>query len=535
MRAFKGFLENKKEAGVQLLLLLGILIAANMLANEIVLRIDLTENNRYTLSQASEQIAESIQDPVTVTAYFSEDLPPQLSTAKDEFRNFLEEFRAYSDGNLEYQFVNPNEDEQSEKEAQQAGVRPVTLDVRKKDQISQKRAYLGAVFRYGEEKEVLPIIRPGASLEYNIASTVKQLTVENKPKVGLLQGHGEPDKKSINQLSRQLRQQYNLVNLTEIDTAGVPADIEVLLVINPNRQFSTEELVAIDQYLMSGGRAIFALNRVNTQVQRGRADILNTGIEKLLTSYNIPVNANLVRDMNSSRIQVRQQRGMFSITNRVRYPYIPMVSNFADHPISKGLENSVFQFVSSIDTTAVDTSRQNLTVLARSSDRTGLTSKEPFNLNPMQEWQQQSFNNSNLALGALIEGRFTSAFADADTLDVTRNESIKTSIVVFGDGDFVVNGSGGQTQGQRQRQQRLPEGNINLAVNSVDWLADDTGLIALRTKGVTNRPLMNIEEGTKTLLKYLNTFLPIVLVLGIGLYRYRRQKTRRNYWLEEGI
>lgn len=534
MNAFKGFLDNKYEAGIQLLLLLGIFISVNMLANEMVIRFDLTENNRYTLSEASREIAENVESPITVTAYFSDDLPPQLSTAKDEFQNFLEEFRAYSDGNLEYRFVNPNEDEESEKKAQQAGVRPVTLDVRKRDQISQKRAYLGAVFRFGEKKEVLPVIQPGASLEYNIASTVKQLTVERKPKIGLLQGHGEPNQKSMNQLTSQLNKRYNVVNVTGIDTAGVPADVEVLMVVKPDRELSTDELVAIDQYLMSGGRALFAINRIKTQVQQGRATVLNSGIEKLLASYNIPVNANLVRDMNSSNIRVRQQRGMFSVVNQVRYPYIPQVSNFSDHPITEGLETSVFQFISSIDTTAVDTSRQDLTVLARSSRRTGQASRQPFNLDPMQEWQQKSFNQPNLPLGALVEGRFTSAYAGTDTLDVSRKESVNTSIVVFGDGDFIVNGNnrGGRRQGQ---QQRLPKDNINLAVNSVDWLADDTGLIALRTKGVTNRPLKTIEDGTKTLLKYLNTFLPILFVLGIGLYRYQRQKARRTRWIQEGV
>ena len=528
MNAFDGFLERKYETGIQLLLLAGILITANILANSLILRFDLTENNRYTLSEASQDIAESMNDPVTVTAYFSDGLPPQLSTAKDEFRNFLDEFRAYSGGNLEYRFVNPNESDQAEQTAQQAGIRPVMIDVRERDQISQKRAYLGAVFQYEDKREILPVIQPGAALEYNIASTIKQLIVTEKPKVGLLQGHGEPNRQSMPQLTEQVSQQYQLVNVSGIDTAGVPADIEVLLVIKPENNLNTDELVAIDQYLMSGGRAIFAINRVKTQVQQGRASVLNTGVEKLLAGYNVPVNGNLVRDLNSSRIQVRQQQGGFSFVNQVRYPFIPLVVNFAEHPVSDGLETALMQFVSSIDTTQVDTS-QSLTVLARSSERSGVSSGF-FNLNPMQEWQQSNFQKAYLPLAALVEGTFPSAFAGADTVDISRESSVSTSMIVFGDGDFVVNGDG-----QRQQQQRLPDDNINLFVNAVDWLADDTGLIELRTKGITNRPLENVESGTKTLLKYVNLFLPILIVLGIGLFRYQRRKSRRTRWMQEGV
>ncbi|MDX1639888.1 MAG: Gldg family protein, partial [Balneolaceae bacterium] len=103
MNWFEGFLKNRRETSIQLLLVTGIAVAVNLLASEILLRFDLTEDNRYTLSSASRDIAESLDDPVTVTAYFSENLPPQLAQAEDEFRNFLEEFRAWSGGNLEYE------------------------------------------------------------------------------------------------------------------------------------------------------------------------------------------------------------------------------------------------------------------------------------------------------------------------------------------------------------------------------------------------------------------------------------------------
>ena len=100
--------------------------------------------------------------------------------------------------------------------------------------------------------------------------------------------------------------------------------------------------------------------------------------------------------------------------------------------------------------------------------------------------------------------------------------------MVVGDGDFLVNGTG-------QRQQRLPEGNINLVANGVDYLAGDTGLLALRTQRVTSRPLMQLAPTTQTILKYTNVLLPLLLVIGYGLVRYRRNRARRQRWKEQGL
>ncbi|MCZ7612722.1 MAG: hypothetical protein M5T52_04040 [Ignavibacteriaceae bacterium] len=75
----------------------------------------------------------------------------------------------------------------------------------------------------------------------------------------------------------------------------------------------------------------------------------------------------------------------------------------------------------------------------------------------------------------------------------------------------------------------LSEDNISLMSNAIDWLSDDTGLIELRTKGVTSRPLdPSLEDGTKTLLKYLNFLLPIVLIIVYGVIRFQIKRKKRN-------
>jgi len=71
-------------------------------------------------------------------------------------------------------------------------------------------------------------------------------------------------------------------------------------------------------------------------------------------------------------------------------------------------------------------------------------------------------------------------------------------------------------------------------VNAIDWLSDETGLIDLRTKAVTSRPLDQIEDGRKNFLKWLNFLLPIILVIIYGIIRTQRRRSIRNKRMEEG-
>ncbi|MEF8938890.1 MAG: Gldg family protein [Salinivenus sp.] len=531
--AFAGFLANRREAILQVLLIAGSLIALTVTAHQFLWRADLTENNRYTLAEASRGIAGDLEDPVTVTAYFTANLPARFGRTKEEFRALLQEFRAAADGNVEFTFVNPNESDETAREARQAGVRPVTIDVRQRNQMTQKRAYLGAVFQYRDQREVVSFVEPGSALEYTIASTMQTLTNTEKSVLGVLQGHGEPAPGAMTQLQEALQGRYDIRPVSGVDTSGVPATVDVLLIARPRNELSTQAALAVDQYVMRGGSVIFALNRAQANMRLGQARPQTTGLEPLLDTYGAPVRPDLVRDRSASAVRVRQQRGGFSVVNQIRYPYIPQVSNFADHPITGGLDRAVFRFVSSLDTTQTDTTAQ-LTVLARSSSQSA-RARLPSSVRPQQKWTVSDFSGSSIPIAGLLEGTFSSAFAGTDTLSVERTRSPETKLAVVGDGDFIVNGSGGRRQRQQQQQRRLPEGNINLMANTVDYLADATGLISLRTQRVTSRPLMQLAPTTQTILKYLNVLLPILLVIGYGLVRYRSNRARRRRWKEKGV
>jgi hypothetical protein len=71
-------------------------------------------------------------------------------------------------------------------------------------------------------------------------------------------------------------------------------------------------------------------------------------------------------------------------------------------------------------------------------------------------------------------------------------------------------------------------------VNAIEWMSDQSGLIELRTKAVTARPLDEIEDGKKNFLKWLNFLLPLVLVILFGVFRNQRNRNIRMKRMEEG-
>jgi len=209
---------TKNSLITRILFIAGILIILNVLAKKLFLRLDLTTDKRYSLSGATKDILKDLSEPVTITAYFSENLPPDIARTREEFKNTLEEYHNISRGNVVYEFINPNKDEASERTAQQNGVSPVMINVRERDQVKQQRAYLGAVLKSGEQTDIIPYVQPGVAMEFALSSSIKKLSATEKPVVGFLQGHGEPSLAAI----RQVNQQLNVLNQVQpLPNAGL--------------------------------------------------------------------------------------------------------------------------------------------------------------------------------------------------------------------------------------------------------------------------------------------------------------------------
>jgi ABC-type uncharacterized transport system involved in gliding motility auxiliary subunit len=188
-----------KSVAMQVLLMIGIVIVINIISEQFYFRLDLTADKIYTLSKATKNILRSLEEPVTVTAYFTEDVPPQLLQGRQDFQDLLVEYANVAGGNLVYEFIDPNKDQASEQKAMQEGIMPSIMNVRERDEMTQKRVFLGAVLKMGNDKEIIPMIQSGTAMEYDLSSAIKKLSVIDKPLIGYVQGHGEPSIQALQQ------------------------------------------------------------------------------------------------------------------------------------------------------------------------------------------------------------------------------------------------------------------------------------------------------------------------------------------------
>lgn len=492
-----------KKIYITTLLIVFIVIVVNLLSNEFHFRLDLTEDNQYTLSDATKDILDDLEEPVTVKAYFSENVPPSILKGRRDFQELLVEYAAKSDGMLQYEFIDPGSSELVANEALQNGIQSIMISIREKDESKQQKAFMGAIVSIGDKKEVLSYIPPDYPIEYGLSSAIKKISIEAKPSIGFLQGHGEASLYEMQQAQQQLSVMYNAIPVTLSDTTSIPNDVKTLVVIRPTDSVSSVDFNKLDAFLASGGRMVVAINRVDGDLQNASGATVSTGFETWLASKGVIVEPNFIVDARCASVTAQQQTPFGMMQTQMPFPYLPIAAKFTDHPITKGLEAMLFQFASQVNF-AGDTSVR-FTPLVLSSDQSNVL-PSPLAFDISKQWSEADLPLSGITIGGALEGRLSG--------------SAVTKMVIIGDGDFPVNGYG-------QQAQRLSPDNVNFLSNAIDWLTDDTGLIELRTKGTTARPIEEMQESTRTILKYTNFLLPLVLVLTYGLVRFQRNRMRR--------
>lgn len=500
-------MKNKKSILTQVLLIVAVLVIVNVLSERFFFRLDFTADQRYTLSEATKNILQTMDEPVTVTAYFTEDLPPEYAAARDDFKDMLVEYDNRSGGMVLYEFIDPKNDQEIESKAFQSGVAPLRMNMREKDEIVVKKIYMGAVVQLGEKSEALPAIQPGSSMEYDLSTAIKKLAIKNKPFVGYVQGHGEPAFNAIGQLRQELEILYT-VEPIELGSAENLSRFNALVLMGPTDTIPNYEFQILDEYLAGGGHLMIGIDRVSGDFQTAQGTAVSTGLETWLANKGLSVEPNFVIDANCGSVSMQQQNFPFPV--QVPFPYIPKIQTFTKHPITEGIEQILFQFTSSIEYTGDTT--LTFTPLLKSSDKSG-TKSVPLMFEVQKRWNENDFPKSGITVGAILDGNIVG--------------NIPSRIVLVSDGQFVTNG-----EGQNARQ--VSPDNVSLVANAIDWLSDDTGLIDLRTKGVTARPLDQVEEGRKTLLKWLNFLLPIFLILIFGIFRMQRRRNIRVKRMEKG-
>jgi ABC-type uncharacterized transport system involved in gliding motility, auxiliary component len=208
----------------------GFLVLINFLAMRHFGRLDLTQNKLYTLSDASINVASSLDDIVKVTCYFSKNLPSYVVPLKQQVSDILDEYRAYAKGNIWIEFLDPTEDPALAQKLRFMGIPQVQLNIMEKDQASATNVYMGVAVSYEDKQEVIPFVKDVNNLEYEITSSIVKVTRKEKKTVGFLTGHEEHtiygDYQTVH---KALTREYEVEELNLSSGQPVPNHINVLV------------------------------------------------------------------------------------------------------------------------------------------------------------------------------------------------------------------------------------------------------------------------------------------------------------------
>ena len=489
---------NKNSFTVYMSVLIGVLLLLNLIGRNWYKRFDLTDNKMYSLSKSSENVVEKIDDLLTMKVYFSDDLPGELSNTQRFLQDLLEEYEAKSD-NIRFFFTNPESNDQLEEEARKDGIQPVQMQVVEDDKLEIKRVYLGMVLLYEDKKETIPVIQTATGLEYLITTKIKTLVNTDKKTIGIANLSKSTDIKTEN-LSNQLRQ-HHITRPVELSNEGlIDESIDVLLVSGATDTLDSVTVSNLSSFLDSGRGVFFAQGGVTTDMQTQQASVINSNVFTFLNSYGLNVNQNLVLDKSCGRVQVQQQMGFIRMNVPMDYPFLPVVKNFNEQElVVSGLEQIHLFFPSEIVLdTALNQKVAGVIDLFKSSNKSGIMSgRYILSPDPKNNPFLQNLNQRSKVLGAssrLVSGG---------------------ELIVVADSKFLSDDAG----------MSVPE-NMVFLMNAVDYLAGEKELISLRSREITNRPLDEIEDGTRTRWKWANVLLPSLLIAGFGMYRSKREKDK---------
>ncbi|RCK77656.1 MAG: gliding motility protein GldG [Ignavibacteriae bacterium] len=517
--------KTKQQIIFQTILIIGIVVFINIISVRVFTRLDLTSSKAYSLSEASKDLVRSLDDKFLVKAYFTADLPAPYNNHRRFLQDQLDDYKAYSKGNFQYEFIDPSKNQELEQEAQRYNIPPVQVQVIKDDKLQIEKAYMGLVFLYGDKQENIQVVKNLDKLEYEISSKIKKLTSNKQIKIGIASGHGEPDFEKLKQFRELLAEQYNVVSVNIKNGNPIPDDISALLIIAPREKFSDADKYVIDQYLMKGGKIAFFINQIDATLQSQMGQTLNINLDDLYETYGFKIRADMVRDARCANVTISQQAGFMTIQSQIPYPYLPIASEYnPKNIVVKNLGPVIFHFVSSIDTSLANAKGLHLEVLLTSSNKSGRM-EGFFIINPTLPFTQDMFKESYIPLAISVEGNFKSHYADREPqIDSTSNISIadkltnssKTKIVVVGDGDFIQDSYIGTRD------------NLVFATNLIDWLVDDIGLTTIRSKDIAVKPLEEVSDGTRTFVKSINLVLPPLIMIVTGIIRWRLKVSRRK-------
>ncbi len=549
---------SRKYQRVYLALMLIGLLGINMLGTFFHTRIDLTDEERFTLSPGTIRVLNSIREPIHISVYLKGKYPSGFRKLSETTADLLEEFQLDASKRLTIEFVEPetaiNDTLTIGDSLSSAGFLPINLTAQVKQGQQQLLVYPYAKIQYRDRQEIVVLYKgktplhnnrvlneAESMLEYHFASAIARIQQDEKPLIGYAIGHGEPMDLRVYDLAEQVLQpnyRLQLINLAEQPL--IPLEFNALLMVKPTIPFRDIDKLKIDQYIMQGGKPLFFLDRLEAEmdslqiINRVLAYDRNLQLQDQLFRYGVRVNPNLLMDLQSDFLP-------FDVNGNGQYEflpwnYFPLTESSNNHPINKNLGYVAGRFVNTLDTVSAPGIQKTILLTSSANARTlsapALISGSENVIAP----EDANYNKKALPTAVLLEGKFRSFFANrlseelADSLNKNGMNFFSacknnTAMLVAGDGDLVMNsvtrgnqplpmGMNPYTYGT---QREFPFANKEFLLNALEYMVNDQGLSEAKNKEYKLR-LIDTKKANaeKMYWQSFNLILPIGLMWLFG-------------------
>jgi ABC-type uncharacterized transport system involved in gliding motility auxiliary subunit len=518
----------------------GVIVLVNVIGTRVFGRIDLTESKVYTLSQPSRDLVKKLPDFLTVKAFISSDLPPEIKTLSRYVRDMIDEYRTSSNGNFRWEAI-PDTDKNIDQEANSCKVDKIQIQVLRGSKFEMGSYYLGLCFLYGDKMESIPQIGRAEGLEFEISSLIKKLTVKKK-KIAFTTGHGESDtSQGFRALKQVLDQEYDMTTVNP-SSADITSDVDALVIGGPKQPFDDKGQREIDRYLMTGRGAVIlndgmAVSSPNQQMgamaQIKMVQSNQTGLDKMLEAYGFKIGNDVIVDNESAMPGlVDMGGGRRGLTQLPIWVGVQIAKN-PGLSVLDGIRGVVFPLASTVDLVG-PLAGGNLPAGAKlwklaSSTPSSFKHASFFIINQATKLEE-SKDHGPFAFGYAYQGTLKSAFVKGPEAGMSAadkqppSESQKpVRLLVIGDSDFA-----NDDYVQLARAFPVYEAGAFLLHNAIGWTVEDEALIPLRSKSMGNRPLKAVSEAKASTLKWVNILGLPVLFCAYGVVRWRLRRIART-------
>ncbi|MCU0430132.1 MAG: gliding motility-associated ABC transporter substrate-binding protein GldG [Cytophagaceae bacterium] len=550
---------KKKTADiVEFSLWLGIILALNVIAAHYFFRLDLTEDKRYSLSEAGKDLLGKVNEQLIIKVYLSGDLDPAYERLRKSVEEKLKEFQVYANGKVELEFIDPNADDNpalKQRLYQELHARGIRKDVYLSQRNGKKQeitVFPGAVLSYREKDQAVNFLKGSSiipkeqqlnqsveTLEFELLSALRKLVASEIQTIGIVEGHGELSKEEMQDLSNALNENYS----TERITLSANQDLsrfQALLIANPTRAWSEQDKFLVDQYLMQGGNLMYCIDGTEVRKDSLRNGITfslirNLQLDDQLFRYGVRINQDQIQDLSCAVSKV--ETGLHGEVQLLDFPYYPILFNFSTHPMVKNLDAVLGRFVSSMDTVKAD-GIVKTPLLFTSANARCMTAPSEINLNALKkDLNKETLNRSLIPVAYCLEGTFTSLYKSRPLPIPGKSKLDKGikpgKIIVCGDGDIPRNDF------DKSRNAAAPLGyhadmrylfsNKEFILNGMDYLLNEN-IIRARSKEIKLRPLDKIRiSEERSAWQVLNVLAPAILIALMGLaWHILRKKKFEN-------